>query len=296
MNTRDLAYFQQLVLLKNFSKVATHFGVTQPTITTAIKRLEATFAARLFQRDRVHHRLEITPAGRQLATHVDTILNELTVAQQEIDRTTRQQTTLALPPIIENHYFTAVAASLQQAHLLNNLRTMTGGSVWLKDALRDGHADLALLGSLAPLADPDLTAHVFDQQPFSLLVSVRHPLAHRTGVAFAELRQEPFVLLNDRFIHHAAVNQLARQNHFRPNVVFHANNPAIITKLVAQNVGVGFLTNIAITERPDVVRIPLLDANQPTFLTSIVTRTNHTFTPAQAQILALIKATLPHLT
>ncbi|MGJ3994063.1 LysR family transcriptional regulator, partial [Lactiplantibacillus plantarum] len=43
MNTKDLAYFDELISQKNFSKVAKTFGVSQPTVTTAIKRLESEF-------------------------------------------------------------------------------------------------------------------------------------------------------------------------------------------------------------------------------------------------------------
>ena len=40
MNTRDLQYFQALVKYKNYTRVAKEFGVSQPTVTQAIKRLE----------------------------------------------------------------------------------------------------------------------------------------------------------------------------------------------------------------------------------------------------------------
>jgi Transcriptional regulator len=50
MNTRDLEYFVKLVEIKNFSQVAAHFSVTQPTITMALKRLEDQFTIQLIQR------------------------------------------------------------------------------------------------------------------------------------------------------------------------------------------------------------------------------------------------------
>lgn len=40
MKIRDLEYFIELVKDKNFSVVADHFQVSQPTITMAINRLE----------------------------------------------------------------------------------------------------------------------------------------------------------------------------------------------------------------------------------------------------------------
>lgn len=46
MNIKELRYYHDLVIQKNFSKVATHFGVAQPTITMAIQRLERELGGR----------------------------------------------------------------------------------------------------------------------------------------------------------------------------------------------------------------------------------------------------------
>lgn len=43
MKIKDLEYYQQLIKDQNFSKVAQYFGVSQPTITMAIQRLEQDF-------------------------------------------------------------------------------------------------------------------------------------------------------------------------------------------------------------------------------------------------------------
>ncbi|WP_407888843.1 LysR substrate-binding domain-containing protein [Levilactobacillus sp. N40-8-2] len=292
MNTKDLAYFDRLIKLKNFSQVALEFGVTQPTITTAIKRLETEFDTTLFLRDRVHHELTVTVSGEQLAIHAATILKTLELAQHEITHLTQQQTVLGLPPIIENHYFPRVAAHLQEQGMLENIETLEGGSVWLRNALQAGQIDLALLGSTAPLAYQTLVAEEFDRKPFNIFVSRQHPLAARKRIYFSELRQEKFVLFDSSFIHNAAFNQLARRNHFRPEVVYRARDTHIIMNLVAENVGVTYLTALVDQRRDDVVRLELLDDEQPEFISSIVYRASHVLTPAQKQVLAVLRGTL----
>lgn len=292
MNTKDLAYFDCLIKLKNFSQVAAEFGVTQPTITTAIKRLETEFATKLFLRDRVHHDLTVTASGEQLAVHATEILRRLDLAHQEINRLTQRRTVLGLPPIIENHYFPRVAAHLQAQGMLENIETIEGGSIWLRNALRDGQVDLALLGSTEPLAYQTLVAEEFDRKPFNIFVSARHPLAKRKRIYFSELRHEKFVLFNNSFIHDTAFNQLARRNHFRPDVVFRARDTHIIMNLVAENVGVTYLTGLVDQRRSDVVRLDLLDDEQPEFISSIAYRTSHVLTPTQAQVLAVLRGTL----
>lgn len=292
MNTKDLAYFNQLIQVKNFSKVAQAFNVTQPTITMAIKRLEAEFQAKLVLRDRIHNELVVTASGQQLAVHAQTVLRELDLAHQEITHLTQDRTVLGLPPIIENYYFPRVAAHLQAQGMLANLQTLEGGSVWLRNALRDGRADLALLGSTEPLSYKTLVAEEFDRQPFNIFVAANHPLAKRKRIYFSELKGEKFVLFNSSFVHNTAFNTLTRRNHFRPEVVFRANDTHVIMNLVAANVGVTFLTDIVDQHRQDVVRLELLDDEQPEFISSIVTRTSHVLTPTQEQVLAVLRSTL----
>lgn len=292
MNTKDLAYFDRLTKLKNFSQVAAEFGVTQPTITTAIKRLETEFATKLFLRDRVHHDLTVTASGQQLAVHAAAILADLDLAHQEIAHLTQQRTVLGLPPIIENHYFPRVAAHLQERGMLENIETVEGGSIQLRNALRAGQVDLALLGSTEPLTYKTLIAEEFDRQPFNIFVSAAHPSADRKRIYFSELRRERFVLFNNSFITNAAFNQLARRNHFRPEVVFRARDTHIIMNLVAENVGVTYLPGLVDQHRDDVVRLDLLDDEQPEFISSIAYRASHVLTPTQEQVLAVLRGTL----
>ncbi|HIW71658.1 MAG TPA: LysR family transcriptional regulator [Candidatus Levilactobacillus faecigallinarum] len=292
MNIKDLDYFHQLILQKNFSQVADFFGVTQPTITLAIQRLEKEFNAKLVHRDRVRGQLLITDAGQQLDVYAASILRKLAVAHREIDRLTQQQTILGLPPIIENHYFPRVAARLQAAGMLENIRTIEGGSKALRTALHDGQADIALLGSTEPLSYDSLVAEEFDRQPFSIFVAKQHPLAARKRVYFSELRQEKFVLFTRSFMHDAAFNQLSHRNHFRPDVVFRSADTRLIMNLVAENVGITFLTAIVDQHRNDVVRLELMDDEQPAFISSIVYRTSHVLTPAQKAVLDILHQTL----
>lgn len=292
MNTKDLAYFDQLIKQKNFSKVATSFGVTQPTITMAVKRLETEFNTKLFLRDRAHHELIVTDSGQQLAVHAQSILRQLDIAHQELDHLTQQNIVLGLPPIIENHYFPRVAARLQELGILENIQTLEGGSVWLRNALRDGQADIALLGSAEPLSYQTLLAEEFDRKPFNIFVSAQHPLAKRKRIYFSELKREKFVLFTSSFVHNTAFNKLTRRNHFRPDVVFRAADTHVIMNLVAENVGVTFLTDIVDQHRDDVVRLELLDDEQPAFITSIVTRTSHVLTATQQRVLQVLRETL----
>ncbi|MCL0329761.1 LysR family transcriptional regulator [Apilactobacillus xinyiensis] len=292
MNTKDLAYFTCLVEIKNFSKVAERFKVQQPTITTAIKRLEKEFSTTLFIRDRKHNTLEITTSGQQLFQRSQIILNELTLAQKEIDRINREQLVLGLPPIIENHYFSKICQKLSDAQILNRLTTVEAGSVSLTQAIHEGTIDLSLLGSITPIKDDDLIASEIERQPFCIYVSNKHPLAKYDQIRFKTLVNENFVFFKQNFIHNQAFTQLSQQNNFHPKIIFKSNDLNMLMKLINQNLGIGFFTRIVNTDAYDIKKLNLLDANAPQFITSLVYRRHQFLTPSQIQLINVLKNNL----
>ena len=274
MNTKDLQYFHQLASLKNFSKVAATFQVSQPTVTVAIQRLEKQFAVPLIVRDRSHHAVELTSFGRQLDRHVVNILNELELAQKEAAHTQMKQVRFGLPPIIGNYYFPSLVPDLLQRHLLARLEIVERGSNETLKQLRSGELDMALLGSLSPLEYDQLAASTIVKMPFGILVAKDSDLAAKaeSGVFFRDLKKRSFVALDEKFIHHQAFRRVANAAHVRPRIIYRTADVHVLGALVAKHIGIAFLTSLAAAIDPQTVLIPLLDDQQPLFYISKVRR------------------------
>lgn len=291
MNIRDLEYFIKLADIKNFSKAADAFNVSQPTITMALQRLEKSFGTALMIRHRAHGNLSLTDSGEQLLVHAKTMVKEYRIAQRELTERQQGRLSMGLPPIIENTYFPLIAKRLKRVELLDKLYTLEEGSMTTLQAIQAGNIDVALLATTQPINDDKLVVEPFDQQPFAIYVSKKHPLAQRSGVRFSDLKGEAFVLFKQGFVHNQAFNQLARQNHFRPKVAFRSNGIQSLLNLIKDEIGIGFLA-ITTPVDEDVVRVPLLDKQQPQFTTSLVYRRSHVFNPLQQRMLSLIRASL----
>lgn len=288
MNTRDLEYFEALTKIKNFSQVAAQFGVTQPTITMALKRLETHFGIQLIDRDQSHARITVTPAGETLAAHVRVITAELTAAEAELARARSGKIRFGLPPIIGNFYFPTLAPALMQAGLIDQLQTVEAGSQNLLADLRAGHLDGALLGSTGPLNAPALTVQPLRRVPFTVVVSPEHPLAARKQLAFAALKSEPFVTLAEGFVHTKAFEWFTRTAGIQPSVVYRTQDVALLKHMVQANVGIALLAQIAVQPADHLVTIPLTDPGQPTFDIALVTSRTLRQTPATDQLLQLL--------
>ncbi|MHA8137604.1 LysR family transcriptional regulator [Lactobacillaceae bacterium Scapto_B20] len=291
MNTRDLEYFINLTQIKNFSKVAHKFNVSQPTITFALQRLERELDSKLIIRHRTHE-LVVTDSGKQFLLHANAILDHYRLAKAELNNLKDTKLVLGLPPVIENHYFAKLSAKLKQTGLLNKIETIESGSEATLNALKNGEIDLALMGSIDPLVETTLTAEEFDRRPFAVYVADDHPLADRDGVYFSDLKNEDFILFKNGFIHNTAFNKMVKRNHFHPNVIFRSNEIHSIMKMIEANVGIGFFSTLIPNSYDKINKLTLLDHDVPQFVTSIVYRRSHRFSGLQLEILNQIRSAL----
>lgn len=288
MKIKELEYFMSLIKNKNFSATADEFHVSQPTVTMAIQRLETKYGVKFFIRDHVHRRIKVTKTGQQFARHVQTILNELVIAQREIDNAKQQKIHFGLPAIIGNYYFPALAPKLLRAHLLELLDVTEEGSEHLLQMVLDGDLEMAFLGSDHTPHNDQLTIHEFTKFPFKLIVGNTNPLAQRHQITFSDLRGQSFIMPDTDFIHVAAFHQMSRVAHIRPKVIYQTNDIHIIKQLVAENVGVSFLTSLALTPDDHLTSLKFTDHQQPYFHLSLVKRRNELLTPSQQQLWDLL--------
>ena len=290
MNIKELQYFDYLVEKKNFSQVAEHFGVSQPTITMAIKRLEEEYDTTFFIRDQSHHSLVVTKTGRLFHDHVQTILNELDVARKEIDRTHNEKILFGMPPIIGNYFFPDIAPQLARHNMLQKLDVFDEGSAELLKMLKAGDIDFALLASLQPLNLTWIKAEVLARTPISIFVSPDHPLAKKQaeGVHFADLKPYHFISFDEGFIHQQAFREMSRVNHFRPKIYYRTGDVHVLKALVAEGLGISYVTPLAVSEADGLVEVPLLDNNLPEFVISKAVRQSTSFTPTMAEFWDLL--------
>ncbi|GEP18743.1 LysR family transcriptional regulator [Pediococcus argentinicus] len=286
MNIREIEYFHDLVKQKNFSLVAKNFQVSQPTITLAIKRLEKELGATLFTRDPGRNQLRVTISGQQFDEHAISILHHLKVAQNEINNINQQKIVLGLPPIITQKFFPSIAAKLEDEKLLEQIIPIERGSAELIKLLENGTIDMALLGSTSPIDHEQLYSQEFARSSFKIIVGDKSPFANKKKIRFSELRNESFITLDEQSVHAKAIKQFSHMAHFRPKIIYQSNNPGVVQKMVENNVGIGFISEIAIFQRVHV--LDLVDDDQPVFHISLAYRNDHLLTPAQQEIVEVI--------
>lgn len=265
MNFRDLEYFVQLAADRNYTKTAQHFTVSQPTITYTIKRLEEELKVQLFLRDQSHHRVELTLAGTEFLEYAEKILQELHTVKSDLAALSEQKVRFGLPPIIGSYYFPQLAKKLLQENLMSHLETVEAGSATLTKQLRSGNLDLAILGAVNPISIPEISTVTLAKTRFKIVVSQKHRLSQVDSIKFSELKDEHFVALKEGFVHPAAFSELTTKNDFAPQIVYTTPDINVLKGMVNENVGIGFLSEMAINNERGLHAIDIIDDDQPLF-------------------------------
>lgn len=242
LNIQDLRYYHELVNLKSYTKTAEKFGVSQPTITAAVKRLEDRFGGKFLIRDQSHKSIIITRLGMQFDEHVQAILNEINIAKEEIKQNNAASIPFGLPPIIGRNYFPKIVPKLYDKGLLQHLNVIENGSYDLYHLLLDGHINFSMLGLTKVNVEPGIKLKVVKRYPMCIVVSKKHPFATKKAISFKEIANENFIGLSSDYIHTRALDRMLKKTKVSLNTIYRSPDVTVV-----KNLGISYLTTLAIT-------------------------------------------------
>lgn len=284
MNTQDLKYYHELVNLKSYTKTAEKFGVSQPTITAAVKRLERKFGGKFLIRDQSHKSIIITKLGMQFDEHVQSILNEINIAETEIKQASIAEINFGLPPIIGRNFFPTAVPKLLEKGILSHLNVMESGSYDLLELLKDGQINITLLGLTDLNIDSNIEINVIKHYPIRIITSHDNPLAQKQSINFKEISGQNFISLNSDYIHTRALDRMMRKNKMTLNTIYRSPDVMVVKSLVAQNLGISYLTTLSIRDQDNLAVLPLKDKDQPEFILAAAKRKNYIMTDREENL------------
>ncbi len=269
MNLKDLYYFEALKELASYTAVAKKFGISQPSVSYAIKRLEESLNCQLVEHDPSHRTFKLTPQGDILYRHLERILPELRATRKAIDRSLAHYVTVGFPPIIVHYLLRAIENQSNNLAFLSHIRPIRGGSLELLDLLFSGELDASLIGHITPLDAPNLCSHTLFQKQLNVVLSKNHPLAGANCLRFEDLLSESFILLDENFVHLKAFETLNDRYQNQANVFFKSDDVIVIKELLKKEVGISLLADMVLEPNDnDLVAIPLAEKDKITFTIS----------------------------
>ena len=274
MNLRDLKYLVALADHRHFGKAADASFVSQPTLSTQIRKLEDELGVALVER--APRKVMLTPVGREIVERARRIVAEVEqlgeVARRSRDPeagTVRLGIFPTLGPYLLPHVVPRIRKSFPQLEML----LVEEKSDVLLQRLREGTLDAALLA--LPLHDDQLHAEFLFEEPFLLAVPESHPLANHGPLALDDLSSQTLLLLEDGHCLRDQALDVCRTAGAGENGGFRATSLETLRQMVAANVGVTLLPSLAVkppVAQSDAIRLLPFRDPQPSRRIAMVWR------------------------
>ncbi len=239
MELRALRSFLAVAEELHFGRAAERVGVSQPSLSQHIARLEAELGTALFQR--TSRRVRLTPAGAALVPGARRALIEVQrgarAARDAAGGSTGELVIGALGSALNGmlpalvRVFTAqapdVAIDLRQLDTAEQLA-----------ALQDRRLDVGFIRSAEPA--PGLVVTSVAEEPLVAVLPADHPLAAGATVALEALADQPFVLWPRQASvgFYDEVITACRHAGFSPHIKFEGRGAETLLGLVAAGLGV----------------------------------------------------------
>lgn len=193
MNLRDLRYLLALAEHEHFGRAAKACGVSQPTLSVQIRKLEDLMGVVLFERS--SKTAAPTTACLQLidhARHAVTATEAMLTTARSLRDPLAGGFRLGIIPTLAPYLLPLVFAPLRQALPALELEPWEDQTASLLERLRARELDAALLATEPD--GPDLDSRPLFAEPFLAALPPDHPLAERAVVEEIDLAKDILVL------------------------------------------------------------------------------------------------------
>ncbi|WP_433253999.1 LysR family transcriptional regulator [Streptosporangium sp. CA-135522] len=187
LEVRELRYFQAVAEELNFTRAARRLGIAQPPLSKAIRQMERRLDTNLFVRN--SHQVALTPAGLRLLDEARRVLDAVSAAVHRTRRAARSALMITAKPCVTTDLLRHIVSAVTGLPDAPRIEVAVSGYGEQSGMVRDGRADLALLGSPYDLRGLDAEPLVAESRVAALPRT--HPLAARASLACRDLADLP---------------------------------------------------------------------------------------------------------
>lgn len=259
----QLKAFHAVALTKSFTRAANSVGMSQPGVSDQVRRLEERYGVKLFIR--AHRTISLTEKGEQLFK----LTSKLFAMEADIERlmqsrSSDERLTLAVD---SPRHLSAFLAVFRQLYPVVKVSLSTGNSEENVGKLLSRKADVAVVGhrlKSPELEDRRLESTMLNMAPILIMCARCHPWSQRAGskdgICIAELNGQPLVMRE----HGSATRQLVEaalaSRGVKPGPILEATGREAVSDLVADDLGVGFISAAESYSDMRLIFLPIRDA------------------------------------
>ena len=199
MNLRDLRYLVAVAEHRHFGRAAEACFVSQPTLSTQLKKLEETLGVMLIER--TNRRVMLSPEGEQIVAQAQRILSEvntLLALSEQLQDPLGGELRVGIIPTVAPYLLPQILGPIREAFPNLQLQLTEGQTSHITKLLKRGDLDAILLAIPIPdLHDVNIREFELYAEPFYLAVGENHAKAEYQAVTPEDLEGESVLLLED---------------------------------------------------------------------------------------------------
>lgn len=245
MNLRALQYFVKLADLRHFSKAAEACFVSQPTLSTQIKKLEEELGVQLVERSPKN--IMLTPVGEEIAERARLVLRDIEQIRSVARRSgnpARGTLRLGLFPTLAPYFLPHVVPGIREDYPEMTLQLTEEKTETILAMLRKGDLDAGVLA--LPINGEGLSVATLFAEPFVVAVPDNHPLAEKPAIEMTDLAHTELLLLEEGHCLRDHALEVCAMAGARERVDFHATSMETLRQMVAAEVGVTLMPLMAV--------------------------------------------------
>jgi LysR family hydrogen peroxide-inducible transcriptional activator len=229
---------------RHFGRAAARCFVSQPTLSSQLKKLEQSLGVQLIER--APNNVSLTAAGEEIVARARRILEAtdevVTLARSQHDPLAGRLR-VALLPTIGPYLLPRVAPAVRKALPRLELHLYEYQTAPMLQKLHAGELDVGILA--LPVDTAGLEARGLYREAFSVALPEHHPLAARHSVRVADLKGEKLLLLEEGHCLRDQALEVCSRAGVHEQQDFRATSLETLRQMVASGAGITLLPELA---------------------------------------------------
>jgi len=279
---RQLKVFEAVARHLSFSRAAEELHLTQPAVSTQVRKLEDHAGLALFEQ--FGKKIYLTPAGAELLDISRGIIQQFEVAESAMTQFKGVSGGKLNVAVISagDYFFPRLLVEFIGRHQGVVLNFTVHNREGLLSHMAANLTDLAIM--VRPPHDVDMVAEPFAPHPYVIVAPPGHALVGETGVRIERLLREPFVVREKGSDTWQSMQEGFGAHIDRLNIAMQIKSTETIKQAVMAGLGLGFLSAHTIAQELRTGSLKVLDVRGfPLMLNWYVVHRRHKRLPPVAQ-------------
>ena len=254
---RQLKVFEAVARHLSFSRAAEELHLTQPAVSTQIKKLEDHAGLALFEQ--LGKRVYLTPAGEQLLDIARGIIHQFALAESAMNQFKGVSGGVLNVAVISagDYFFPRLLVEFIARHPGVVLNFTVHNREALLSQMVANLTDLAVM--VRPPTEADFVADAFAPHPYVIVANPGHVLVGESGISLERLLQESFVVREKGSDTWQSMREGLGEHFDRLKITMQIKSTETIKQAVMAGMGIGFLSAHTIAQELRTGSLAVLD-------------------------------------